>query len=374
MQWCNSTHQILARNERVDPVWRILVPKEALSHPFLMHGILALSALHLARTHDDHRRPTYLGTAVAHQNQALAYFRESLNDINASNAKAVFAFASIVAIYALGFPHPPDPKDPQTCLDDLLQVFNLSRGVQQVLAQATPAIKDTDWEIILQLDDYDSTLPEEESSALRRLREVNEACGAQDPHHDPSVYATALENLEDMTAGIHGGLTPITVACRWAIKMKASYVEAIREHNPLALVILAHYLAILHRSRPDWHGGLGDLQSPFCGHQSPSAEQAVNFARVNEDEDDEHDEHQQRIEYVYEDLRRKQIPIPTLEILHHTKDGPNQNENTGSMQGIEMFAPRVVRIGRFGGGMTPNPLLEDDGADEEEPEEDDLHE
>jgi hypothetical protein len=252
MQWCNSTHQILARNERVDPVWRILVPKEALSHPFLMHGILALSALHLARTHDDHRRPTYLGTAVAHQNQALAYFRESLNDINASNAKAMFAFASIVAIYALGFPHPPDPKDPQTCLDDLLQVFNLSRGVQQVLAQATPAIKDTDWEIILQLDDYDSTLPEEESSALRRLREVNEACGAQDPHHDPSVYATALENLEDMTAGIHGGLTPITVACRWAIKMKASYVEAIREHNPLALVILAHYLAILHRSRPDW--------------------------------------------------------------------------------------------------------------------------
>ncbi|KAL4897459.1 hypothetical protein BDV59DRAFT_197753 [Aspergillus ambiguus] len=217
-----------------------------------MHGILALSALHIARTCDDHRRPTYLSTAVSHQNQALASFRESLNDINASNAKAMFAFASIVVVYALGFPHSPDSKDPQSCLEDLLQVFTLSRGVQQVLSQATPAIKDTDWEVILQLDDYDTTLPEEESSALQRLREVNSACGAEDPHHDAAAYDMVLDNLEDMAAGVYGGLTSITVACRWAIKMRPEYAGALRSHSPLALVILAHYLTILHRARPDW--------------------------------------------------------------------------------------------------------------------------
>ncbi|GAB1196158.1 hypothetical protein APSETT444_005425 [Aspergillus pseudonomiae] len=48
MQGCNSTYQVLTRNERTDPVWRLHVPEEALSHPFLMHRILALSALYIA--------------------------------------------------------------------------------------------------------------------------------------------------------------------------------------------------------------------------------------------------------------------------------------------------------------------------------------
>jgi hypothetical protein len=110
MQWCNSTYQVLTRNERTDPVWRLRVPEEALSHPFLMHGILALSAVHIARTRDDHRRPTYLNTAVAHQNQALTSFRGLLNDINDSNTKAMFALSSVVVVYAFGFPHSPDLK------------------------------------------------------------------------------------------------------------------------------------------------------------------------------------------------------------------------------------------------------------------------
>ncbi|KAF9886429.1 hypothetical protein FE257_011461 [Aspergillus nanangensis] len=252
MQWCNSTHQTFSRNERVDPIWRVHVPEEALSHPFLMHGILALSALQIARTRDGDRRPAYISTAVAHQNQALAIFRESLSDINESNAKAMFGFASIVVVYALGFPHSPDSKDPRACLDDLLQVFTLSRGVQQVLAQATPWIQGTNWEVITHLDDYDKALQEEESLALHRLREVNQANSTRDPAHDLSVFEAILDHLEDMTAAIHGGLNSTTAACRWAIKMTPRYGELIREHNPLALVILAHYFAILYRLHPDW--------------------------------------------------------------------------------------------------------------------------
>lgn len=252
MQWCNSTHQTLCRNERVDPVWRRHVPAEGLSHPFLMHGILALAALHIARTRDDHRRPTYLSTAVAHQNQALTYFRESLNDINASNAKAMFAFASVVVVYALGFPHSPDLKDPRACLNDLFQVFTLSRGVQQVLAQATPSIVNTDWEVVTQLDDYDPRIPEAEGAALQRLREANDLCSARDASHDAVAFGVTLDNLEDMTAAIYGGLSSVTVACRWAIKMAPRYVESVGGYNPLALAILAHYLAILHRANPEW--------------------------------------------------------------------------------------------------------------------------
>ncbi|KAF7594393.1 hypothetical protein BBP40_009374 [Aspergillus hancockii] len=252
MQWCNSTYQVLTRNERTDPVWRLRVPEEALSHPSLMHGILALSAVHIARTRGDHHRPAYLSTAVAHQNQALASFRELLNDINDSNAKAMFALSSVVVVYAFGFPHSPESKDPWACIDEFVQVLVLARGVQQVLNQATPSIRSSDWEILLRLDDYIASLPKDALSALVRLRELNAYCGSTDSTHDADIYDITIDNLSDITAAAYGGLTSITVAARWAIKLKPKFVNLVRERSPLSLVILAHLCALLCRLKCDW--------------------------------------------------------------------------------------------------------------------------
>ena len=68
VQWCKSSYQVLSRDEKTDYIWRYLVPEEAVAHPFLMHGILAVSAIHLSRIKDDHRRSIYTNLAVAHQN------------------------------------------------------------------------------------------------------------------------------------------------------------------------------------------------------------------------------------------------------------------------------------------------------------------
>ncbi|RMJ27340.1 C6 zinc finger [Aspergillus sp. HF37] len=181
LQWCNSTHKTLSRNPRVDPIWRYFVTDEAVVNPFLMHGILAVSALNLARTKPDSSRPTYIGAAVAHQNQALALFRELLGDINPSNAKAMFAFASIVVVYAFGFPHTPRPSDPGAAVDDLYQVLVLCQGVQHVIHESSSSLRDSSFSPLLQVDDYTPYLPEDAGSALERLREANHACGSETP-------------------------------------------------------------------------------------------------------------------------------------------------------------------------------------------------
>lgn len=262
MQWCNSTNQSLTRSGQTDYIWRCCVPEEALSHPFLMHGILALSALHLARTKDDHRGPVYLDTAVSHQTRALAFFRERLSDINESNAKAMFAFASVVVIYALAFPHPPEANDPLACVDDLTQVFVLARGVQQVLRQATSSIVGSDWETILVLGDYNPTPPEDAQAVLDRLHEANNRCSEQDPAHDTENHRHTIEMLADMIAALSSGLITVTIACRWAIKLKPPYVDLIRDHDPLALVIVAHYCAVLHSMREVWYVGEWSVRVP----------------------------------------------------------------------------------------------------------------
>jgi hypothetical protein len=252
MQWCNTTYRTLSRNELTDPVWRNVVPEEALSHPFLMHGILAVSALHLARTGPDpSNRASYLNRAVAHQNQALALFRELLGDINENNAKAMFAFAGIVAIYTFGFPHTPDAQDAWACVDDLYQVLILTRGVQQVIYSPRDYrefLSDSNFGPILQVEEVHGVIPDEACLALRKLYEANDAYA----NADQQVYRLAIENLEEMLSWVYGGMRANTIAGRWAIRLPARFMECLREREPLALVMLAHYGVLLTFLQHRW--------------------------------------------------------------------------------------------------------------------------
>ncbi|KAJ5698183.1 hypothetical protein N7462_000188 [Penicillium macrosclerotiorum] len=253
MQWCNSTYCTLSRDERTESVWRSSVPEEALSHPFLMHGILALSALHLARTVlESSRRTAYLNRAVAHQNQALALFRELLGDINDANAKAMFAFASIVVVYTFGFPNTPDPQDPWTCVDDLYQVLVLARGVQQVIRSPSQVISHSNFAPILQVEEASAPLSEGATAAINNLHETNEICGARDSHHETEVYTSAIDNMADMLSWVYGGMTSSVIAGRWAIRLPARFLELLREREPLALVMLAHYGVLLRYLEHRW--------------------------------------------------------------------------------------------------------------------------
>ena len=251
VQWCNSTYETISRSPRLDRIWRSHVTEEALSQPFLMHGVLAVSALHLAHTGADDRRPGYISTAVAHQNQALALFRALLGDINPANAKAMFCFASLVVVYAFGFPHVSD-SDPASSVNDLYQVFVLSRGVQQVIHQVRTSLLDSPFRTLLQLDEYTPRLPDGTRLALDKLKETNHACGVSDTTHDTAAYESVVDNLAEELGAVHVGIDANTAACRWAIRLKPAYMESLREHRPLALVVLAHYCVLLYQLRQNW--------------------------------------------------------------------------------------------------------------------------
>ena len=253
MQWYNATFHTLSRDDRTDVVWRNAVPEEGLSHPFLMHGILALSSLHLARTAPEpSRRAAYLNRAVVHQNQALALFRELLGDINEGNAKAMFAFASIVVVYSFGFPHTPDVQDPWACVDDLYQVLVLTRGIQQVIRSPADFLRNGTFAPILQVDDTPAPLPEDATMAIRHLYEANEACRARDSQHETDAYTVTIDNITEMLSWVYGGTTSTVIAGRWAIKLPPRFLDLLREREPLALVMLAYYGLLLQHLKHRW--------------------------------------------------------------------------------------------------------------------------
>jgi len=115
--------------------WRTYIPEQATKHKFLMHGILALSALHVAYKQPD-QGAKYITLCDKHQNTALESYRGSLTStIDASTADALFAFASMISVTSMARScSPAVMRDAgMVDLDAVCELFFLTRGVRDVI-------------------------------------------------------------------------------------------------------------------------------------------------------------------------------------------------------------------------------------------------
>ncbi|KAK3202415.1 hypothetical protein GRF29_161g1142261 [Pseudopithomyces chartarum] len=131
-QWSISTCYGFG-DDFIDDVmpWRDHLPVLAQQFPFLMRGMLALSALHLAKNATNaHTRVKFLRAAAYHQDLALPEYRCMLLDVTRENAVPVLAFSAMLAIYS--FAAPKNPK--QMFAEGPPEWIFLHRGVGDIPA------------------------------------------------------------------------------------------------------------------------------------------------------------------------------------------------------------------------------------------------
>lgn len=136
-------------------MWQHAVPNDAVSHPFLMHGILSFSALHLAYLHkhtsnSPELRLRYARLAQHHQSEAIPEFRRALGSLSPESAGPCFAMGSILASLAVAgvsdnrldlllvLPEEPGPNSSSSpvTFDTILSIFTLTRGIRGILNPA----------------------------------------------------------------------------------------------------------------------------------------------------------------------------------------------------------------------------------------------
>ncbi|OJD18658.1 hypothetical protein AJ78_01354 [Emergomyces pasteurianus Ep9510] len=251
--YTTETYTTLSNTREHVEIWRTVIPKEALAHPFLMHGILALSALHLIECSsiNDPNRRKYVELATRHQHLALAAFRPVLNNITPSNCNAVFAFSSLIAALAFTFSRfvgRPGGGEP---VAELLQDFLLFRGVESVLS--------TSWELIQK---------GELGPMIRRPTEgipqpiSKDVINALDYLHDCNGDHVTQLSTEEKNANNHAirelrisferPASSWETVFRWPILLPEAYLAHLKARKPMALVILAHYCVILTRLDSCW--------------------------------------------------------------------------------------------------------------------------
>ncbi|OGE50210.1 hypothetical protein PENARI_c018G06053 [Penicillium arizonense] len=251
LQWIMHTHKLLARSEETRKVWELVVLQEALKAPFLMHGILGLSALHLSRLREPESQPKWLSVAISHKNIALSMFSEQLSNIDHSNVKAMMSFAGLVVAFGLGSVLSSWTAEGPS-LNSLIEIFHLSRGVQAVANKEIEFLRQSNLAPLFDVTQPEVCFPDHVITAFDRLYELNAQCGQQSVHHNCSTYERVLQYLRELVVFTLAQPSSMTLAAGWAIRAPAEYLNDLDNRVPFSLVVLAHYCGFLHMARENW--------------------------------------------------------------------------------------------------------------------------
>ncbi|OJJ98842.1 hypothetical protein ASPACDRAFT_1857335 [Aspergillus aculeatus ATCC 16872] len=259
--WHVAIWKTLVSEESNREVLRTFVPQEALRHPFLMHILLALSALHLTRYGPIERRQVYIEAAMTHNNTALSLYSPLLSQVTPDNCHALFAFACLVIMFACAA-HGPNAQPKAQSVSDVIEVLKLIRGAAFMVEQARPWIASGGMRGLLTVEKMqEKTSIEHHATALHRLlHEVYEEQQRQQQQHDfdsnhqrptaPAVvHATeSLLSVLQMCADKENA----SVLLRWAAVVQSEFLDALMQDEPMALVLLGYYGAAIGRIIDTW--------------------------------------------------------------------------------------------------------------------------
>ncbi|KAL4776927.1 hypothetical protein BDW60DRAFT_52785 [Aspergillus nidulans var. acristatus] len=253
MQWCTTTYRSVSRNSTVENIWQAVVPREAMRHPFLMHGILALSALHLAVTSDGDLREQYIRISKVHQNQAALGLESIAGKLKQHHSNAAFTLSNIMVIFSFALPEIMGQSIGHHPVNDLYELFLSTRKSRDVLSNhwgVTGELKP-----LLQCDKAQPKMPDTSRLAIMSLNQLNANLARQDPHHDKDIYDATIKQLSYSLDKVSRGGETMIVAFQWIFQVPEKYIELFRKRDSFALVILAHYAVILHFLRRHWWMG-----------------------------------------------------------------------------------------------------------------------
>lgn len=294
-----TTSLTLADEDPAKIAWQSVVPDLAANHKFLVHNILAVASLHLARLHAQGPEKSAMADLAASQmNKAISRFRPALENINADNAAALFASSTLTAVYffrtttqemediranvpAGTLNPPPDVIDKM--LSAVLRTVWGLRGPWTVLMPGWDHVVNGKLSVIANRHWWPTDrIPKSERAIAEDRRLADIAQLWRGPNEGPEVdcLSAALFYLRETYALVSQlvvkendfpYLTSVDYVYAdgddsgkivqmkdrgaifvWATRISREFIKLLEQKNTGALVILAHYAVLAGRVRNVW--------------------------------------------------------------------------------------------------------------------------
>ncbi|KAL3492089.1 hypothetical protein BJX62DRAFT_203545 [Aspergillus germanicus] len=260
--FCTVTTDTLAIREDARYTWRVMVPREGYENTYLMHGILAISALQQAQLYPA-QKEHFLALSSSHQAEGLETFRTLLQNVKPENWPSMFCYASLVVYYTSALPVRLGVTDLPDPISNVVELFTVIKGIDAVLAPFIPSLRKSFLAPLaysVWLEDPVlgnrrppvSLLPEDTLEQINLVREFSETLDmATEEHND---YSIALSRLESAVRQINlaGPSVEAGMAYIWPFGLPKSVTTAIQEKRPLALIVLAQFCVLLHLLNNYW--------------------------------------------------------------------------------------------------------------------------
>ena len=281
--------------------WQVILPREALKYPFLLHGLFAMASLEIAAVGDRPNDADYVSTALEYHEKGLRSFRSELANNTSDKQQAVLAFSMITMALSLAFPHFTHTRDePQSIIENMVAHFKLVQGVGLLTQQYSDGLQEAP--ILRNIKSFDELQmdplapnPPNLEVAIARLNALN------DEKHKPMVTQSRRVKLQAITyhaacrkAIIH--LEEFFAKCEqpshrgyalaWLNLTGKDYVAAIEDADPVALLALMHWGVLAERCSDGiwWAQSLGkrlidEITNALSTETDPVLRASISWAR-----------------------------------------------------------------------------------------------
>jgi hypothetical protein len=243
-------------------LWQTTIPLLAYKHSFLKHGILACSALHLAYLNPLQKK-RYKVTAAYHQNRALPEFRSAIVDVNENTYDALFAFSQLLIIYCFASEGPDNDlpllrQNHELGLPDWLYIIRGNCTIFETVRQCIEKgplkalkLEGPDKEVLCTVS--------ENPERARRLGGLLAAISQVTEVYLSPLPGALLElsrAFSNPRAARSNSLFTIwTAVYIWPVQVSQEYLDLLKDKDPVALILLAHYCILLAQLDSHWYMG-----------------------------------------------------------------------------------------------------------------------
>ncbi|OOQ87302.1 C6 transcription factor [Penicillium brasilianum] len=253
-KFATETFSTVSTSESKFHVWQIVIPRLALQYDFLMNGILALAALHIATTTESPTSLAYIDTALQYHNLSFAPFRAAIDNLTPQNCEAVLAQSIVTTVIGIALPRVTAPRDDNSNMtENILVVFELLQGVKKIIHIGRSWIKINLYS--RQKERYESMGPTEldsdASAAFDRLAMLNEETVASMDAQQYLINKEVIDHLRDCYTLYASSQDPGEVLA-WLAAVDKEFVDNVRRQQPLALLILMHWGVLLGELDGRW--------------------------------------------------------------------------------------------------------------------------
>ncbi|KAJ5601791.1 hypothetical protein N7510_011325 [Penicillium lagena] len=262
----SSSYKSFVTNETTETIWLDVVPDLAYNNPFLLRGILACTALHMAYLNRPQRQ-TYTLRACAHQDAALPEFRYAINHPDEKNCDAIMSFAYLLIIYSFATDSEnttnsflivdethENADKPELILPQWLHFIRagcsmlcdvwdrIQSGPASALASAWEEQFDVGNDNLPYLDYFVSLVPSDGSWSDESTKIYKSAAHA---------LATSFAYIE--RAKSKANVNMWNVLAVWPMRVEVAFISLLSERHPGALILLAYYCVILKDMEDCWY-------------------------------------------------------------------------------------------------------------------------